>query len=105
LTCNVYIDVFFHDTNCADDTKIWCYIKQQSDSSNLQKDLDKLNQWSHTWQLSFNPEKCKVMRIGHSYTTEYFMTEGATRRKLETIEEERDLGVIVRSDLKSSSHA
>ena len=31
------------------------------------------------------------------------MTEGATRRKLETIEEERDLGVIVRSDMKSSS--
>ena len=31
------------------------------------------------------------------------MTEGATRRKLDTIEEERDLGEIVRSDLKSSS--
>lgn len=87
----------------ADDTKIWCKIEQQSDSTNLQKDLDKLNQWSHTWQLSFNPEKCKVMHIGHPYRTEYFMTEGPTRKKLESAEEERDLGVIVRSDLKSAS--
>jgi len=68
-----------------------------------QQDLDSLCSWSNNWQLKFNTDKCKVMHIGHSFLTSYCMTDGATRTVLETVREEVDLGVIVRSDLKSTS--
>ena len=88
----------------ADDTKIWCKVKTEKDGITLQQDLDNLSSWSETWQLKFNAEKCKVMHIGHSYGTEYYMTESVSgKRKLDSVQEERDLGLIIRSDLKSVS--
>jgi len=86
----------------ADDTKLWCRIKKESDAVTLQQDIDRLSTWSNIWQLNFNTEKCKVMHIGHSCNTEYYMTEGSLRRKLECVQQERDLGIIVSSNLKSS---
>ena len=44
----------------ADDTKIWCRIKTETDSATLQEHLDNLIEWFNTWQLKFNAEKCKV---------------------------------------------
>ena len=49
----------------ADDTKIWTKISCINDAAALQKDLDSLSTWSAEWQLKFNPDKCKVMHIGH----------------------------------------
>jgi len=34
------------------------------------------------------------MHIGHSCGTKYYMEEGSTRKELESVQEERDLGVI-----------
>jgi ribonucleases P/MRP protein subunit RPP40 len=81
----------------ADDTKIWCKIKTEKDGESLQKDLNELMDWSDKWQLSFNSEKCKVMHIGHKQGTRYYMS-----KELETIKEEKDLGVSITSDLKPS---
>ena len=58
----------------ADDTKIWCRIKEEKDSIALQEDLDKLKSWSDIWQLKFNAEKCQVMHIGHSCSTDYYLS-------------------------------
>jgi len=41
------------------------------------------------------------MHIGHSFATEYYMTKGSLSKKLESVQEERDLGIIVSSNLKS----
>jgi len=45
------------------------------------------------------------MHIGHSLPTDYYMTEGTKKTKLQSVQEEKDLGVglVVRSDLKSTS--
>ena len=51
----------------ADDTKISNKIAEDNDSSFLQADLKRLEEWSERWQLKFNPDKCKVMHIGHNY--------------------------------------
>ena len=48
----------------ADDTKI--FAKVPDESRTLQADLDRLQQWSDSWQLKFNAEKCKVMHIGRN---------------------------------------
>jgi hypothetical protein len=86
----------------ADDTKIWSKIRVQQDSILLQADLDSLMKWSDEWLLRFNCEKCKVMHVGHRLGTDYYMNSSGKATKLEEIQEERDLGVIVVNNLKSS---
>ena len=68
----------------ADDTKIWARIQKLEDS--LQYDLDKLVEWSKQWLLAFNPEKCKVMHIGHDLPTKYTMNTEDKGIQLEDIQ-------------------
>jgi len=50
--------------------------------------------------MLFNVDKCKVMHIGHSNSkAKYEMND----QFLDEVTEERDLGVIMQSDLKCSS--
>jgi ribonuclease P/MRP protein subunit RPP40 len=63
-----------------------------------------LADWSDKWLLRFNPEKCKIMHIGHELDTHYFMKGPTGLTELLMIKEEKDLGVFVRSDLKASNH-
>ena len=61
----------------ADDSKLWREVDNEFDASKLQTDTNKLQEWSRTWQLVFNAEKCKVMHIGKtSQNRDYFMIEG-----------------------------
>jgi len=69
----------------ADNTKLWCKIRKDTDGVTLQQDIDSLSTWSNTWQLKFNAEKIKVLHIGHSFETEYYMTDGSTKKKLECV--------------------
>jgi hypothetical protein len=84
----------------ADDTKLWTKISSPEDSESLQLDLDSLAAWSNEWQLYFNPEKCKVMHIGHPYDTKYYMHEEGTKVEVQSVVEEKDLGVYFTRDLK-----
>jgi len=85
----------------ADDTKIWAKIAVREDANSLQEDLNRLVQWSEKWLLKFNPDKCKVMHIGHDLATSYTMKEGDKIIELTSTEEEKDLGVFITKDLKS----
>jgi hypothetical protein len=84
----------------ADDTKLWKEIATKEDSLELQLDLDNLMRWSNIWQLKFNAAKCKVMHVGHTLETSYFLRVDDIKRQLAEITEERDLGVVVTNDLK-----
>ena len=87
----------------ADDTKIWEKIESKQDCESLQRDVDTLQDWSDKCLLKFNTEKCKIMQVGHELNTKYHMGQSGTRIELEIIEEEKDLVVFIRSDLKSST--
>ena len=39
------------------------YTLQMTVAITLQQDLDMLAQWSHTWMMSFNPQKCEFLRV------------------------------------------
>ena len=84
----------------ADDTKIWAKITVREDAGSLQEDLNRLVQWSEKWLLKFNPDKCKVMHIGHNLATSYTMKEGNKTVELNSTTEEKDLGVLITRDLK-----
>ena len=89
----------------ADDTKIWARIQKLEDKDSLQYDLDKLVEWSKQWLLAFNPEKCKVMHIGHDLPTKYTMNTEDKVIQLEDITTEKDLGIWITRDLKPRNNA
>ena len=59
--------------------------------------------WSDKWLLRFNPDKCKVMHVGHKLNTKYLMVDGTRSAELTSIKLEKDLGVFVEDDLKPST--
>ena len=61
-----------------------------------------LMEWSKQWLLAFNAEKCNVMHICHDQPTVYTMSDGNNTIQLETIKVEKDLGVHITNDLKST---
>ena len=47
----------------ADDTNVFREIKDDSDVSFIQSDLNELFKWSETWLLKFHSDKCKVLPV------------------------------------------
>ena len=90
----------------ADDTKLFHEIQNGEDALTLQDDLDKLTDWSSKWLLKFNLGKCKIMHCGQANPcTEYVMKESNSEpRVLNSTSVETDLGVVVTSNLKATSH-
>ena len=85
----------------ADDTKIYGLASHENHSS-IQKDLDSAFQWSNTWNLPFNTDKCKVMHIGRrNPQISYSLPNGHgnTRTELYKVSEEKDLGVTFDQNL------
>ncbi|KAK3098073.1 hypothetical protein FSP39_015909 [Pinctada imbricata] len=47
----------------ADDCLLYRKVRSLEDSKILQNDLDRLQQWEDSWLMSFNPDKCEVLRV------------------------------------------
>ncbi len=52
----------------ADDTIMYLSIMNNSDTTTLQRDLDKLAEWETKWQMQFHPGKCQVLNITSNRT-------------------------------------
>ena len=83
----------------ADDTKMARVVKTRHDADELQKDIDKFSHWASKWEMEFNVKKCKVLHVGHRNPRCEYQIDGV---RLEVVEEEKDLGVVVASDMKPS---
>ena len=83
----------------ADDTKLGMNVAKPEKIEELQEDLRKLGEWSEKWQMPFNVNKCKVMHTGHRNPHAQYSLLG---NHLESTETEKDLGVVISSDLKFS---
>ena len=86
----------------ADDAKLYRSVMLPEDSGRLQLDLNALTAWSATWQLTFNETKCKSLHFGRSNQRSSYMMNGIP---LDQVSEERDLGIIIDSELKFRQHA
>ena len=89
----------------ADDLNIFNEIKSEEDVEELQKDLDKLYDWTQYSLLKFHPQKCVVMRIMSKYKevepkAYYNMDE----TKLRVVNAENDLGIIFDNELSFKEH-
>ena len=69
----------------------------------MQRDRDKIYEWSQKWKLDFNAKKCHVLEIGKSLRRpvwEYKMGEEVIMKR----REEKDLGMIIQDTLSSERH-
>ena len=85
----------------ADDTKWGRCVDRQEDRERFQMEIDRLGQWSRTWQLHFNTSKCKVMHLGKKNAKKDYTMDGSV---LESTAAEKDIGVMIQDTLKPSLH-
>ena len=84
----------------ADDTKIVGVVSSPEGVKQPRQDLVDLYRWSNEWLMLFNTDKCKVMNLGNKNPCVKYELGG---RELESILEEKNLGVLIRKDLKVSA--
>ena len=88
----------------ADDTKIFRRIMCKKDAEELQSDLNMLEAWSRKWLLSFHPDKCHVLTLGKFENIQHTERYRVYDMELDHVFEEKDIGVIVDSDLSFAEH-
>ena len=94
----------------ADDTKIWREISIEEDHDILQRDINYLMAWARTNKMNFHPDKCKVLPILKRWSpfdgilpfARYIYSMG--QNLLEYTDSEKDLGIIMTSNLNFNSH-
>ena len=79
----------------TDNMKACKEIRSLEDSITLQDDLNKMEQWSKDWLLSFHPDKCKVLSFGKHENLPHAYPYSLGGQILEHIDAEKDLGVLV----------
>lgn len=82
----------------ADDAKIVGKVATGEEIQSMRDDLVVLDKWAEDWQMSFNVAKCKVVSFGFNNSTAKYNIGGGS---LVSEREEKDLGVIIRDDLKN----
>ena len=88
----------------ADDAKIFRSISCKEDSLRLQADIANLEKWSDLWLLKFHPDKCHLLTLGKLENIMYCHRYKVGGKEIEHTFEEKDLGVIVDSDLTFADH-
>ena len=83
----------------ADDTKIVGVVSSPEGVMQLRQDLIDMCHWSNDW-LMYNTDKCKIMHLGNKIPCVKYDLGG---RELESILEEKDLGILITKDLKVSA--
>jgi ribonuclease P/MRP protein subunit RPP40 len=84
----------------ADDTKLFGKVGSEENCKQLRADLRRLYNWSIDWQMLFNLEKCKIMHFGYNNPKNTFLLGSQI---LDSVKEEKDLGVLITDDLKVSN--
>jgi len=107
LYVNSLIKIFDNDNNVmchlfADAVKLYTVMKSPNDRASLQNGLDKVVDWSVAHWLPISVRICCCIVLGNvdALNTVYNICE----QPIDRVSEARDLGIIVDSTLKFTSH-
>ena len=81
-------------------TPYWC-VDRADDRQSYQLEIDRLGEWSRTWQLHFNTDKCKIAHIGKMTVKETYMMGDMV---LEFTAAEKDIELMIQDNLKPTLH-
>lgn len=106
----IYVNDLLDGISCqgelyADDCKIFQALKDSTSHRKIQDDLDKIIEWTRTWKLYLNSDKCKVMHFGNGNTQNKYHLNcpfSGPPTQLNISNLERDLGILISDDLKWS---
>ena len=88
----------------ADDCLLYRPIRSRADAIRVQDDLISLQTWEDKWLMSFNPDKCEVLRITNKrkgiIASEYSIHGSVLR----TVESAKYLGVTISRNLSWKPH-
>lgn len=105
LPCDLETNVLMF----ADDTKLYSRVAGREDVDAIQRDLDRLDEWSRIWLLRFHPDKCKILKVSKKPTIEinlhlYSNDEQHSVVNLSSCEDEKDIGVFIDDKLNFEKH-
>jgi hypothetical protein len=86
----------------ADDTKLSHLTRRGSFPEGLQADLNRVDGWSTTWQLSLSKEKCSIVRFSSRASDPPTISIGGT--DLDEERRVRDLGIMLCPNLHFKDH-
>ena len=88
----------------ADDCLIYRVINTKSDHQALQEDLNRLYNWSKSWQMAFNVSKCFSMSITNARLHKSEWTYSMGGQNIEEVEDTPYLGIHLNKSLKWNNH-
>ena len=103
--------IFINDIDCAvdvtgslllkfaDDTKWAMVVDTEEQCKVFQEGIHRLENWSREWQMLFNSGKCHVLHLGSRNREREYAMGGQV---LETVDSEKDVGILVHKSLKPS---
>ena len=91
----------------ADDAKVGRIVNNLEDAEKLQRVLVWLMEWADTWQMNFNLGKCQILHFGRDRQDTVYSLGGYPPAGCILTDPgcERDIGVIISTDMKPSKHA
>ena len=91
----------------TDDTKIFKEIVTDEDRKYVQEGLNAFQNWTKLWLMEANVAKCKSMSVSENTNAEdyrYKMTANGILTDLQSVQIEKDIGVLVDTKLTFEEH-